>query len=139
MQFLSFTGNNHEDVVGFLQNVDRIALTAGTPHDNDWLVDYIVTCLSGPALSWYVHLDENTQRSWKELHPALLQRFTMPERAGVSVTLDPSARTVLPPSTTNKPSPPPAQIPKALQVGSFPDKPSARFVSPREVYARPLQ
>ncbi|KAG8997584.1 hypothetical protein FRB93_014042 [Tulasnella sp. JGI-2019a] len=100
------------------------------PSENRW----IPTSRAGPSIvegdgealvDRYAHPDKNVQRSWTNLHPALLQRFTRPERAGVLVTPDFSATTILPPSTINEPPPSPAHIPRVQQLGPFPDIPES--------------
>ncbi|KAG8878787.1 hypothetical protein FRB98_006000, partial [Tulasnella sp. 332] len=89
MEFLSFSGKKTEDETIFLQDVKRLAFTEGRSRDNDWLVDYVETCLTGAALDWYSQLDEKVQMSWKQLRLALLQSFTA--RGDLAIPAPPAA------------------------------------------------
>ncbi|KAG8872968.1 hypothetical protein FRB98_009282, partial [Tulasnella sp. 332] len=102
MQFLSFSGDQDEDVTAFLQNVNRIAFTEGRFRDNDWIADYVGACLTGVALDWYARLDEDIERNWRELRIALLQRFMA--RGDASLAPEPPTATG-PLSTTAAPPP----------------------------------
>lgn len=98
MEFLSFFGEQNDDVTTFLQAVKRIALTEGKSRDDDWLTDYVESCLTGPALDWYAQLDKNVQTSWQDLRLALLQKYTARGNVG-------------------PPAAPPAQAPPAVPSG----------------------
>ncbi|KAG8845117.1 hypothetical protein FRB96_002719 [Tulasnella sp. 330] len=76
MEFLSFSGKKSEDVTEFLQNVTRIAFKEGKSRDDNWLADYVESCLTGPALDWYAQLGTDSQRNWTSLRIALLQNYT---------------------------------------------------------------
>ncbi|KAG8983692.1 hypothetical protein FRB93_007089 [Tulasnella sp. JGI-2019a] len=101
MQFLSFSGREDEDVTLFLQNVTRIAFTKGNARDNDWHADYVGTCLSGGALDWYAELDEEVQRSWRDIRLALLKQFSVRGRAP-----DPPPAAAPPPPNRGTPATP---------------------------------
>lgn len=53
----------------------RVALAEGRQRDEQWLMDYAETCLGGPALSWFLELNDEALRSWKGLQRAMTQRF----------------------------------------------------------------
>lgn len=75
LEEISFDGNESENVSLFLQSVKRVAFAQGRQRDNEWLADYVETCLIDEALEWYDALDEKTQGDFKSLRTAMLQRF----------------------------------------------------------------
>ncbi|KAG8900691.1 actin, partial [Tulasnella sp. 408] len=75
IEFLSFSGPG-DDVLAFVQSVQRIAFTQNRQRDDAWIADFVSTCLSGPALIWYsTALDKATQWDWSELRRAMIQRY----------------------------------------------------------------
>lgn len=72
---ISFDGRHGEDVTDFLRDVKRIALAEGQLHNDQWLIDYAETCLAGPALKWFLDLDDDVLASWRGLQKALIERF----------------------------------------------------------------
>jgi hypothetical protein len=109
---LSFQGTVGEDVSLFLRDVKRVARKEGRQRDEEWLVDYVEECLSGPALQWFIHLDDEVARNWKALRMALLNRFAAPgppipppaavppSPASVTAPADPGQAVALPSSPT---------------------------------------
>ncbi|KAG8852810.1 GTP-binding protein [Tulasnella sp. 330] len=75
-ELVSFDGKEGEEVTDFLRNVKRVALAEGQLRNDQWLIDYTETCLAGPALKWFLGLEnEDILGSWKGLQRALLRRF----------------------------------------------------------------
>ncbi|KAG9050883.1 hypothetical protein FS837_001537 [Tulasnella sp. UAMH 9824] len=75
IEFLSFSGPG-DDVLAFVQSVQRIAFTQNRQRDDAWIADFVSTCLSGSALVWYsTALDKTTQWDWCELRRAMIQRY----------------------------------------------------------------
>ncbi|KAG9027746.1 hypothetical protein FRB95_007405 [Tulasnella sp. JGI-2019a] len=124
MQFLSFSGREDEDVTAFLQNVNRVAFVEGKTREDDWIADYVGTCVTGIALDWYDELEEDVKRSWKDLRRALLRRFTA--RVASLVPEPPAARA--PPSA--RITQPPPRNPSAARMKSFSETLRAGLESP---------
>lgn len=76
LQRLSFSGNKLEDVTEFLRDVQTVAFTVGRQRDDDWRADYVATCLSGPALIFYMSLNSDDRYSWDTLCRLLLLEFS---------------------------------------------------------------
>lgn len=95
VQRLSFSGLPNEDVTAFLQEIARIAFENDHVRDEQWIMDYTETCLTGQALFWYSSLSEETQGSWRKLRHAMLHRY-----ANLSgMVPDPAPAAAPPPST----------------------------------------
>ncbi|KAG9027251.1 hypothetical protein FRB95_007968 [Tulasnella sp. JGI-2019a] len=114
MQFLSFSGKMDEDVTAFLQSVQRVAFTEGTSRDNEWLTNYVGSCLTGQALTWYALLDDDVQMSWKDLRLRLLLEFAV--RDDITLVPDPPAAAPPPSHRTNVPPPPNAEGPSGERM-----------------------
>ncbi|KAG8871455.1 hypothetical protein FRB97_008669 [Tulasnella sp. 331] len=78
LENLTFEGKDGESVTAFLQSVKRVAFSQGRQRDDEWLVDYLETCLSEEALVWYDELDDGIRGNYKILRSAMLQRFGAP-------------------------------------------------------------
>lgn len=81
LEQVSFEGTDGEDVTLFLRSVRRVAFAQGLQRDEQWLTDYVESCLAGPALIWHLDLDETVGCSWAALQRALLSRFAVPPQA----------------------------------------------------------
>ncbi|KAG8854788.1 hypothetical protein FRB96_007317 [Tulasnella sp. 330] len=107
LQEITFDGNESENVSLFLQNVKRVAFAQGRQRDDEWLADYVETCLIDDALEWYDTLDKDIQRDFSSLRTAMLERFRRSTRIA-NMPLAPAAaapRLISPPI----PNPPPQQ------------------------------
>ncbi|KAG8867564.1 hypothetical protein FRB97_003221, partial [Tulasnella sp. 331] len=88
---ISFNGNGGEDVTEFLREVKRIALDQGRQRDQEWMIDYVESCLGGSALRWFSKLEEDSLVSWKELRNALLDGFGPPDTKHIPQAAAPAA------------------------------------------------
>lgn len=59
LEQISFEGRDGEDVTHFLRDVKRVAIAEGQQRDDQWLIDYAESCLAGPALKWFLGLDDD--------------------------------------------------------------------------------
>ncbi|KAG8878521.1 hypothetical protein FRB97_002431 [Tulasnella sp. 331] len=75
LERLTFEGTAGENVTQFLQAVNRVAFAQGRQRDQQWLSDYLVTCLAGDALVWYLKLDESTRCDFYMLSIAMIEQF----------------------------------------------------------------
>ncbi|KAG8872631.1 GTP-binding protein [Tulasnella sp. 331] len=75
LEQISFNGEGGEDVTEFLRNVKRVALAEGHQRDDDWMIDYVESCLAGPALKWLLDQDDNEPASFRGLQRAMISRF----------------------------------------------------------------
>ncbi|KAG8986180.1 hypothetical protein FRB90_004178, partial [Tulasnella sp. 427] len=100
IEFLSFSGSG-DDVLAFVQAVQRTAFLQNRQRDDAWIADFVSTCFSGSALVWYsTTLDKATQYDWSELRRAMIQRF-LPSEENHLVPISAAA------------SPPPASAPSS--------------------------
>lgn len=104
-QQASFSGNGLDDVTEFLRDVQKVAFSAGRQRDDDWRADYVATCLSGPAMIFYMTLSDEDRYSWPKLCRSLLTEFSRPAPA------PPEAPAAVPAAAP--PRPPHAQAPAA--------------------------
>lgn len=101
IDFLSFSGPG-DDVLAFVQSVQRTAFLQNRQRDDAWIADFVSTCLSGPALIWYsTVLDKTTQLDWSELRRAMIQRYLPSEENPLvpasAAASPPPASALLPP------------------------------------------
>ncbi|KAG9031839.1 GTP-binding protein [Tulasnella sp. JGI-2019a] len=75
LEELEFGGGPNEDVSKFLGAVKRAALKQGRQLDQQWITDYIESCLRGDALEWYIESDEVAAMDWRSLQKAFMGRF----------------------------------------------------------------
>lgn len=73
---ITFEGKDTEDATLLLQSVKRVAFALDRQRDQEWLADYVETCLAGTALMWYVALDEKTRYDFNSLRIAMIERFS---------------------------------------------------------------
>ncbi|KAG9025642.1 hypothetical protein FRB95_009939 [Tulasnella sp. JGI-2019a] len=90
---LIFAGRLGEDVTLFLQCVKRVAFAQGRQRDNEWLVDYAETCLTGKALVWYTTLSKGVRTNFASLRIAMIDHFA----AAADIALTPAAAAPLSP------------------------------------------
>lgn len=99
----SFDGNEGLSSHEFVQKVQRTAFQQGKQREDDWVADFVATCLSGEALEWYIGLDEETQTSWRKLRAGLIQRWSIQSGKASSARSDVNS--------ANLPAPAPATTP----------------------------
>lgn len=75
---LNFAGTDSEDVTIFIRDVKRCAIAEGKQRDDEWIIDFVESCLSGVAMRWFTQLDEEWKASWKSLTRAIVDRFDAP-------------------------------------------------------------
>ncbi|KAG8848028.1 hypothetical protein FRB96_001320 [Tulasnella sp. 330] len=105
---LIFYGKEDEDVTSFLQKVKRVAFGQGRQRDQEWLVDYLETCLSGKALIWYLGLDEKSKSSFTTLSIAMIGHFPVPSASipsALAAAAPPPAPGFSPSTSLSRPSP----------------------------------
>lgn len=102
VQLLSFSGAAGEDVTLFLQQIKREAFTRDRHKDIPWLLDYIETALSGPALRWF-SINIGNFDSWDNLRRAFLARF---KDSANALPISPITVGPVPPARTYFPLPP---------------------------------
>ncbi|KAG8879751.1 hypothetical protein FRB97_001447, partial [Tulasnella sp. 331] len=95
LENITFQGKEMEDATQFLQNVKRVAFAQGRQRDQEWLVDYVETCLAGDALEWYTELDEETRFNFDHLRIAMIKRF----RVTTPANIQPAPPAAVPPHT----------------------------------------
>lgn len=72
---LKFFGKDSNECENFIADVMKRAYDQGKQRDDEWIADFVESCLRQDALHWWTELDEATQGSWKLLRKALLLRF----------------------------------------------------------------
>ncbi|KAG8859738.1 hypothetical protein FRB96_004312 [Tulasnella sp. 330] len=77
IEWISFNGNEGENVTDFLHEVKHIALVQGRQRDEEWMSDYVES--GGNALRWFTNFERDTAGSWTALRKALLDRFGPPD------------------------------------------------------------
>ncbi|KAG8848029.1 hypothetical protein FRB96_001321 [Tulasnella sp. 330] len=108
LEELTFGGKEDEDVTLFLQKVKRVAFAQGRQRDQEWLMDYLETCLVGKALLWYLELDGTPKSNFTSLSIAMIRNF--PVAASASIPPAPAAASprpiapVYPPPTGPSPA-----------------------------------
>lgn len=115
LEQLVFGGTHSEDVTDFLRAVKRVAVIQGRQRDDEWMIDYVESCLKGQAMRWFDALP--TVESWSQIRRALLVRFDSP----VTSTEAPTAAAVAPaaPAPLSRPrAPPPPNAPLPSEIGS---------------------
>ncbi|KAG8868928.1 hypothetical protein FRB98_003120, partial [Tulasnella sp. 332] len=108
MEDLTFGGNETESVTVFLQRVKRVAFMQGRQRDQEWLVDYVETCLVEKALVWYTKLEERTRSDFNSLRVAMLEHFAIPVSIPPAAPAAPAAAA----PTASIPARPPPQNPR---------------------------
>ncbi|KAG9017363.1 hypothetical protein FRB93_007477 [Tulasnella sp. JGI-2019a] len=82
LELLTFNGTDNEDVTLFVRDVKRVAMAQGRQRDQEWMVDYVESCLGGQAMRWFSQLDvdsdDQAPLSWRALRQGLLNRFGAP-------------------------------------------------------------
>ncbi|KAG8876043.1 GTP-binding protein [Tulasnella sp. 331] len=96
LELLSFNGADGEDPTEFIRNVKRIALVEGQQRSDQWIIDYTESCLAGPALEWFLDLEDNVKGSWAMLQRAALKRFQsrIPPKVNPTSSVPPLPSTV---------------------------------------------
>ncbi|KAG8886095.1 hypothetical protein FRB98_001469, partial [Tulasnella sp. 332] len=121
LESITFQGRETENVTQFLQNVKRIAFSQGCQRDQEWLVDYVETCLADEALEWFIELDDETRFNFDRLRIAMVKRF----RVAAPAIIPPAPPAAAPPPVASRPpiapesSPPtrPLSAPRMGQQG----------------------
>lgn len=72
---LNFFGKDSSECENFIANVMKHAYDEGKQRDDEWIADFVGTCLRQDALRWWAGLDETTRRSWTLLQKALFLRY----------------------------------------------------------------
>lgn len=72
LEALIFRGSPGEDVTDFLGDVKRVAIVQGRQRDEEWMIDYVESCLRGDAMTWF---DSLSVTNWRSLRSLFLQRF----------------------------------------------------------------
>jgi len=75
---LLFGGSPNEDVTDFLRAVKRVAVIQRRQRDDEWMIDYVESCLKGQAMRWFDALPPATVESWSQVRRAFLARFDEP-------------------------------------------------------------
>lgn len=102
-----FRGTNSDECEDFISAVRLKALAENKHRDNQWIAYFASSCFVGDALYWYESLDESIQEDWKQLRPALLERFGRKSRPATS----PSSPSIHPSSVLLNTIPTPAAAP----------------------------
>ncbi|KAG8879015.1 hypothetical protein FRB98_005877, partial [Tulasnella sp. 332] len=98
---LTFGGAPSEDVTAFLGAVKRIAVVQGRQRDDQWIVDYVESCLRGDAMRWFDGIGSGvTQLEWGPLRRLFLQRFN---NCNVSTLSAPAPAPAAPPAGPHSP------------------------------------
>ncbi|KAG8888370.1 hypothetical protein FRB98_007765 [Tulasnella sp. 332] len=111
VEHITFEGRKNESVTLFLQNVKRIAFAEGRQRDQEWLADYVETCLAEKALEWYIALDQKIRYDFDALRVAMVERF----RVVTPANLPPAPAAAAPPFTAPTLSTPSSSKPKPSQ------------------------
>jgi len=72
---VTFAGAKDESCLAFIVAVRKRAFDQGKARDNDWIADFVATCLRGDALLWHMKLPKETRYDWVTLQDALVKRF----------------------------------------------------------------
>ncbi|KAG9017360.1 hypothetical protein FRB93_007474 [Tulasnella sp. JGI-2019a] len=104
LELTSFSGGDGEDVTIFVRDVKRIAIAQGHQRDQEWIVDYVESCLDGQAMRWFSKQDPDgpIMSSWHTLRQGLLDRFTEPPSRFIP---QPAPAAALPRAQALRPSP----------------------------------
>ncbi|KAG8949044.1 hypothetical protein FRC04_009118 [Tulasnella sp. 424] len=74
---LEFRGKDLKECEQFIAAVNKYARAEGKLWEDQWIADFVATCVAGDALLWWSALDEETQRSWRRLRSAMLLRYRL--------------------------------------------------------------
>ncbi|KAG8871271.1 GTP-binding protein [Tulasnella sp. 332] len=89
---LTFGGAPNEDVTAFLGAVKRVAVLQGRQRDDQWIVDYVESCLRGDAMRWFDGIGPGaTQLEWGPLRRLFLERFKNHNMPPASASAPPAA------------------------------------------------
>ncbi|KAG8874213.1 hypothetical protein FRB97_006075 [Tulasnella sp. 331] len=72
---LTFGGAPNEDVTAFLGAVKRIVVVQGRRRDDEWIVDFVESCLRGDAMRWFDGLESSAPLEWSQLRRLFLAKF----------------------------------------------------------------
>lgn len=123
---ITFRGTNPDECEDFISAVRSKALAEGKYRDNQWIAYFASSCFVGAALYWYESLDESIQEDWKQLRPALLDRFGRKNQDPTS----PSSPSIIPsPARFSTIPEPPAAAPPISKSGSLIRKGRLRLIS----------
>lgn len=72
---LEFRGGDANECEEFVTAVSRLVLSVGRQRDDNWIADFVASCLAHDALRWWDTLDPSVQQSWKHLRQAMLFKY----------------------------------------------------------------
>ncbi|KAG9043070.1 hypothetical protein FS837_010066 [Tulasnella sp. UAMH 9824] len=72
---LEFRGQDATECENFIRAISKYAFSQGKQRDDQWIADFVATCMANDALRWWGALDEEVQGSWKLLRRAMLSRY----------------------------------------------------------------
>lgn len=110
-----FRGSNPDECDDFISAIRGRALAEGKHRDNQWIAYFASSCFVGDALYWYEGLDESIQEDWKQLRPAILERFGRKSQHPAS----PPSSAMIPSSAIATAIPTPAAAPPVPPTSTF--------------------
>lgn len=75
----TFEGIDGTECERFIHSLRRRIFEEGRSDDNDWITQFVSTCVVGDALRWHSELSPEIQNDWSLLQKAMLTRYPPPE------------------------------------------------------------
>jgi len=72
---LVFDGRGSEGAANFIRDVRKRAFAEGKLRDDEWMIDFVITCLDGDALRWHLELPLDVRKDWVALQMAFLNQY----------------------------------------------------------------
>jgi len=123
LESLEFAGTPSEDVTHFLGAIKRVAVVQRRQREDEWMIDYVESCLRGQALRWFDSLPPATIESWNLVRRAFLMRFDSDKSLAQAPAPAAAAPTVITPAGVGR------FIPQALPNAPLPSEITPLFKS----------
>lgn len=75
----TFKGINGEECERFILSLRRRAFEQRKGGDNEWITQFVASCVADDALRWHADLAPEIQNDWGLLQKAMLSRYPPPE------------------------------------------------------------
>lgn len=75
----TFKGVDGAECEQFILSMRRRMFEEGRTDDNEWITQFIASCVADDALRWHARLAPEIQNDWKLLQAAMLDRYPPPD------------------------------------------------------------
>lgn len=83
---ITFEGLDGTECERFIQQIRKKAWGANRSKDNNWIIEFVSTCMMGPALRWYIQLDPDVAEDWGRLQRAMIERWPAKEAGEIAAS-----------------------------------------------------